>query len=345
MRTYTLSKTLQQDVIDRARQSVDALNQELAARFPQNDYTLIGWISDIHIHQEEGYESQSISRLYREEVDTRRQLALALHEVDALGSKPAFVMLGGDLTDYGFPEEFATLKTLLDKSPLTVPTMPMFGNHDNGMLQERIHPDVVRLWPELKQPHWPDIADPIEFYYSFEAAGLSFIVLDTMQKSSYRMSDRQKTWLKSTLASLDKPTIVFCHRHQLSVGNWVDAVSTFEDREVWEMLNASPYILGCFSGHVHYPRLWQLRKKLYCTFPALAYGIGAGTGWGGLVIREGRIAGVFYKEIFDESFDMVAGVRERQAGKFVFMTPELYENSMLCHPGHWFFRARPEERD
>jgi len=345
MRYQPVCKTLHEGVVEEAKRSVEKLNRELARRFPQQDYTLIGWLSDMHVHAEQGYEKEFQSLAYKEFVNTRRQLELALEEIKALQPHPAFLLLGGDLTDYGLPEEFAVVKALLGKSKLSVPTMPIFGNHENGMLREGINPDVVRDWAKIKQPEWPDMEDPVELYYSFEAVGLKFLVLDTMQKSSYRMSARQKQWLKRELDGLDKPTIVFCHRHQLSVGSWVDAVSIFEDREVWQMLDASPHILGCFSGHVHYPRLWQLRRKLYCTFPALAYGIGAGTGWGGIVIREGRIAAVFYKELFDESYDMVTGALAHQEGKFVFMEPELFENSPLCHPGHWHFRERPDERD
>lgn len=347
MTLYTVRKELTADTIEQAKQSVYLLNESLAATFPEQDkIEMIAWVSDIHLHTELSYGKIFSNSTYIKHVDTQRQFKLALHEISALRPAPKFLIFGGDIVDQGRPEEFQSFDRLLEESGFAIPTMPLFGNHDN--YKSPIHPGIRSIWPNIKRQGWPDLEDPDELYYSFTRLGWKFIVLDTLQNSSYRMSARQRAWLETQLAQTDQPTMVLCHRHQLQVGNWVDQISIFEDREVWQMMNGCQHIKGFFSGHVHYPRLWQFHKKLYGTFPALAYGIGAGTGWGGIVLRDGQIAEVFYKEIFGESRDLNAGRTTFQNGRHVFMEVELFEGHRLCLPrgeGYWPFRENCEEHD
>lgn len=342
---YSIQKELTPDTVHEAKSSVAALNEALAARFPQPDeIQLIVWVSDIHLHTESSYTQPFVYKTYTDYVDTRRQFKLAMHEIAALDPVPQLLIFGGDITDRGMPEEFQTFDRMLREALISIPTVPLFGNHDN--MKSPIHPGIRSLWPDIRREGWPAIDDPDELYYSFTRFGLKFIVLDTLLLSSYRMSEKQRSWLESELSQTDQPTLVLCHRHFLQVGNWVDQVSIFEDREVWRLLDSCPHIVGFFSGHVHYPRLWRFHKKLYCTFPALAYGIGAGTGWGGIVMRGGEIADVFYKEIVGESHDFNAGATRMQTGKHVFMEAELFESHRLCAPGLFRpFRDRAEEHD
>jgi Icc protein len=324
-----------------AQRSVNELNKALEERFHNADgIKIIAWMSDIHIHTDAGYEND-IS-FYQHDVDSRRQFALALHEIHSLRPTPELLVLGGDLTDYGRPEELQTVNHILRNRSWSIPTIPLFGNHDNQ--SPPIHPELMAIWPEIRHADWPEINDPNELYYSVTKSGLKFIILDTQQVNSYKMPQRQKEWLEAELQEMGPNIIILCHRHQLPVGNWVDEESIFRDREVWEMIDRTPNVLGIFSGHVHAARLWQFRRKLYGTFPAVAYGIGDNTGWGGIVLQGDRIAAVFKKDLYGESCDMNSGLHT-QAGHFRFMDAEIFQNHVLCNPCYWPWESDPSKRD
>lgn len=347
MKQYTIVKPLSSGTMIQATDSVERLNETLQSRYQTDceDIQLIVWMSDIHLHTEEGYESFGGFNYYKERVDTRRQLRLALHEVAALKITPSLLIFGGDMVDQQRPEELQTFSRIFGESGLNIPSIPLFGNHENS--NPPIRAGIQQIWGEIKREGWPDLDDPDELYYSFDHLGFKFLVLDTLQAISYRMSVRQRSWLENQLHALEQspqPAIVLCHRHQLPVGNWVDG-AIFEDHEVWGMMNRCPHILGFFSGHVHYPQLWQLHRKLYCTFPSVAYGIGASTGWGGIVIKEGKVEDVFYKELFGESFDWSAGISHFQKGDHHIMQAERFEDHRLCTPFRWHFREFREDRD
>lgn len=352
MSYYTVRMQLDNRAIDRARASVRKLGRELQERMSRYSRPkLYVWASDLHVHSADiAYEDEPGSEFYEKLVDTRRQLALALHEIHAIEPEPACVILGGDLTDHGFVGEYRALHEVLSNRRWNIPTMPVFGNHDSS--RAPLNPDLRDAWPEVKLANWPDLCDADEFYYAWEDDAVRFIVLDTKQQTSYRMSERQQAWLRQQLAVPDgtppyaapKPIIVLCHRHQLPVGNWVDEVSRFRDKAVWELLDSCPRVAGVLSGHVHAPQLWQYRRKLYCTFPAVAYGIGAQTGWGGFVVAEGAIKDIFMKSLAGESYDLLSEFSV-QAGEFSFLKPELFQNHPLCNPLYWPWEEHRRDRD
>lgn len=330
-----LRKPLTEQDREAARQSMTGLNEALAERFGRlPDVRVIPWIGDLHLHDEADY--ARLSPFYAEHVDTGRQFLLAMEELQALRPSAPLLVAGGDMTDYGRPGEWRRFRRLLDESGWTKPVVPAFGNHDNkNQSHDPAAAESLRsIWNEIRRADWPEVSDPGELFYRVRHDGLNYIVIDTMRNNEYRISQRQRDWLLGELARLDAPALVVCHRHFLNVGNWVDEGLAVRDKELWELLDASPFVLGVFSGHVHYARLWEYRSKLYATFPSTAHGIGVGAGWGGIVMRDKRIAAVFYKELGGEGYEYYNGPR-RQEGSFVFMTPEDFENHRLCDPRYW----------
>lgn len=249
MKQYTIVKPLSHGTMIQATDSVKRLNETIQnVMQTKEDAHLIVWMSDMHIHTEEGYESFGGFNYYKERVDTRRQFRLALHEVAALEPAPSLLIFGGDMIDQRRPEELQTFSAIFEESGLDIPSVPLFGNHENN--HSPINAGIQEIWKDIQRDGWPDLHDPDELYYSFDRLGMKFIVLDTLQASSYRMSANQRSWLEHELRELERsrqPAIVLCHRHQLPVGNWVDA-AIFQDQEVWEMMNRSPHILGFFPA-------------------------------------------------------------------------------------------------
>ena len=81
---------------------------------------LIAQLSDLHI--------KLPGRLAYKKVDTAAMLAEAVRRINALVPRPDLLLITGDLTDIGSPEEYAWLRELL--ASLTMPMFVVPGNHD-----------------------------------------------------------------------------------------------------------------------------------------------------------------------------------------------------------------------
>ncbi|WP_127585052.1 metallophosphoesterase family protein [Paenibacillus koleovorans] len=163
MAYFSIQKTLSPDTIEAAEQSVSPLNQYISEVYPpEKGFRLLVWASDMHIHKTDGY-SCRIGAFYQDRVDTRRQFTLALHEMNALALTPELLILGGDISDKGLAEEFLAFDSIMKQGIYSVPTIPLFGNHDNPGYTP-INPEIIRMWSQVQQPGWPDLLDPNEFY-------------------------------------------------------------------------------------------------------------------------------------------------------------------------------------
>src|SRR5690606_34646853 len=78
-------------------------------------------LTDLHIRRP--------GQLAYGKVNTTTYLQTAVRSVLQLKQRPAAVMVTGDLTDFGRPEEYTSLRHLL--APLDMPVYLMAGNHDN----------------------------------------------------------------------------------------------------------------------------------------------------------------------------------------------------------------------
>jgi predicted MPP superfamily phosphohydrolase len=110
-----------------------------------------------------------------------------------------FVLVVGDLTEHGKPEQEATVKDILNT--LGVPYFVVPGNHDWNATTER--KPYEQLYP--KQTN-----------YLFDHNGVQFVALDTTDKGKFKdvaASADTLAWLKDNLPKLDKskPTILYTH--------------------------------------------------------------------------------------------------------------------------------------
>src|SRR5436305_11030669 len=76
-------------------------------------------------------------------VDTSAYLERAVAAVNRLPQAADAVIVTGDLTDFGRPEEYAQLRALL--APLRCPVYLMPGNHDDGAALRRSFPEHAEL--------------------------------------------------------------------------------------------------------------------------------------------------------------------------------------------------------
>lgn len=158
---------------------------------------------------------------------------------------PAFVMNTGDTVfDPGDPVEWDRFVEL--SKPLKMPYMIAPGNHDiSGKKTEEIFRE------DVNQPGK-------EVYYSFTAADLLFVALDSEQvKDVSKVNGEQLKWLEGVLkASKERFKFVFLHRPlypSKDVGeHYGDSMNEYtEDRDRLEKLLKEYGVDAVFAGHEH----------------------------------------------------------------------------------------------
>src|SRR5262245_14265893 len=105
-------------------------------------------------------------KLAYQRVDTEQMLRACVAQLLQLEPQPDLIVHTGDLTDFGLPEEYANLKSIL--APLKAPILAVPGNHD-----ERV---------AMRTAFAADGYLPAEgfLHYSVEPGPLRVIGLDTV---------------------------------------------------------------------------------------------------------------------------------------------------------------------
>jgi outer membrane protein assembly factor BamB len=143
-----------------------------------------------------------------------------------------FVLVGGDLTEFGDNWMFDQYKTIMDG--LTVPYYSVPGNHDTK-------------WPEAGLERIREVIG--EPYFSFDHKGYHFIGLNsgTWMRGEGSMDVTQLEWLEADLVSLlpNTPIFLFWH-HPADGGSWALANKS----RLLDILK--PYnVIICFVAHGH----------------------------------------------------------------------------------------------
>lgn len=147
--------------------------------------------------------------------------------------RPAFLVLAGDLSEDGTPEQLTAVRRIF--TPLPMPVKTIIGNHDYTLEGDRSAYEAIY---------------GAQLNYRFEHGGCQFVALDTTQgRSVYRtrISPATLDWVETTLPVLsrDRPTIILTHfplgRNWLRPLNARRLVERFHDHR----------LLATFSGHWH----------------------------------------------------------------------------------------------
>lgn len=194
--------------------------------------------------------------------DPDRDLADAVRAVAALRPQPDAVLLSGDLTEHARPAEYARVRELLE--PLTMPVLPLPGNHDERAALRAAFP-----------PPGEDGAEPDAPYrYATTCGDLRLVVCDTALpgRPEGALDAEQREWLEQRLAEApDTPTIVAMHHPPLLTGMPAfDAVGLrAEDRAALaELLRRQPQVRRVVAGHVHCASVAHLGDCVVLTSPS-----------------------------------------------------------------------------
>lgn len=213
------------------------------------------------------------SRQYRESAAKMRECVKLMND-----KKVDFLIELGDFKDQGQPvSEEKTLEYLeaIEKvyAKFQGPRYHVLGNHDVDSISKEQFLSRVENTGIAKESK----------YYSFDAKGVHFVVLDAnyvadgsdYDRGNFNWTDsnvplRQLDWLKKDLASSSGPVLAFIHQ-QLDVTTSTGVKNAPHVRQV---LQDSKRTLAVFQGH-HHPGSYRLIEAIhYYTLRGMVVGAG-----------------------------------------------------------------------
>jgi 3',5'-cyclic AMP phosphodiesterase CpdA len=157
--------------------------------------TILVQLTDLHIREP--------GRLAYRRVDTSRYFRAVVDSVLALKQRPHAVVISGDLTDFGRPAEYASLREQI--APLESAGLPVYlmpGNHDSRDELRRSFPAHAYL------------GDGPYVQFAVDVGPLRLLALDTVvpERSEGALDAQRLAWLEAQLAdSVGRPVVIAMH--------------------------------------------------------------------------------------------------------------------------------------
>ncbi|WP_110707498.1 phosphodiesterase [Salinicola sp. CR57] len=214
---------------------------------------LIAQLTDLHIRRP----GQKAYRV----VETDRYLPPAVAALNALAPRPDVVLITGDATDFGRPEEYATLAEQLQ--PLEIPWYLIPGNHDDRQAMRDAFPDHDYLG-----------GGPF-IQYTIERFPLRLLALDTLVPGESRgeLCAERLEWLAARLAEQpERPTLIFMHHPPFATGiAHMDAIGLAGAAEMAAIVADYPNVERIICGHVHRTIFQRFAGTLASCCPSTAH--------------------------------------------------------------------------
>ncbi|MEE9335697.1 MAG: phosphodiesterase [Granulosicoccaceae bacterium] len=218
---------------------------------------LIAQITDPHI--------KAKGKLAYQKVDTENNLKRCVDHVAKLSLQPDVVLITGDLTDFGRPEEYALVRQLL--KPLKMPVYVIPGNHDTRQGMRQAFADHTYLPNQSEYLH-----------YVLENYSLRLIGLDTTLpgKPGGTMCTERLQWLeKQLLKEPLKPTVLFMHHPPIETGiGHMDVQNCGNSEALGDLLEKHKQVFQILCGHVHRPIHMQWRGVTVTIAPSASHYVG-----------------------------------------------------------------------
>ena len=194
--------------------------------------TLVVQLTDLHVRPE-GVPSSRV-------VETNAMTDRALRAVARLRPIPDAVLITGDLTDCGLPEEYRLLAAMLGRH-LTIPVHVIPGNHDRR---------------EEMCTHLPGTRSQDGFlHYTVETLPLRLIMLDTVVPGAGHgeLCDRRLAWLETRLAEAsNRPTLIAMHHPPFRCGiAHMDRIALHDPGRFAALVARHPQVERIICGHHH----------------------------------------------------------------------------------------------
>lgn len=214
---------------------------------------LIAQITDLHIRRP----GQKAYRM----VETDRYLPPAIEALNALVPRPDVVLITGDATDFGRPDEYATLAALL--APLEIPWYLIPGNHDDRQAMRDAFPGHDYLGRKGF------------IQYAIERFPLRLLALDTLVPGGSRgeLCAERLDWLAARLAEQpERPTLIFMHHPPFATGiAHMDAIGLTGAAALEAIIRDHPNVERIICGHVHRTIFQRFAGTIASCCPSVAH--------------------------------------------------------------------------
>jgi 3',5'-cyclic AMP phosphodiesterase CpdA len=247
---------------------------------PSKSGTRIAFLSDTHV----SLRTNESGVLYN------AHLNAAIAAVNT--AKVDLVLIAGDLTDNGQPEQMALFKKLAGQ--IKAPVLFVAGNHDVGHAGNAdkpitITPKRVKLFSQKLGPNW----------FAVEKAGVRIIGVNScLFETGFKEEKEQWKFLEKELASRRSEPVLLLEHYPLFLkaadepANGVWNVHPEPRKRLMALLKQGG-VRAALSGHMHRPIVNRLDGILFLGNGATAYGIPRGkqeAGWMLLSVpREGEV--------------------------------------------------------
>lgn len=195
---------------------------------------LLAQVSDLHV--------RARGELSYRVVDTSAMLRACVEHLAKLKPQPDAVVITGDLTDGGLPDEYAELRELL--APLTMPLYLIPGNHDSHGALRAAFPDHEYLRQAPRFAH-----------YAIEDHPLRIVAADTVipGETGGELCEERLAWLDRTLAQAPvRPTVVIMHHPPFTTFiDHMDRHGLRNPRALEAVIRRHPQVEALLCGHVH----------------------------------------------------------------------------------------------
>jgi len=217
---------------------------------------IIVQISDTHIagHAEKTYGIAPMAD----------NLLLCVEHINKLKPSPDLVLVTGDISNTGAPEEYTEACKLLNK--LQAPYYVIPGNHDNRS-------NLISTFNKSACSTIHTDNDREYVNYVIENHAVRLIAMDSAKSDNAggKICKYRAKWLDDRLSEeSNKPTIIFMHHPPIKLGVNETDVDGFSGTEILgEVIAKHNHIERILCGHVHIPTFARWKGTVISTAPSI----------------------------------------------------------------------------